>query len=67
MSRIATRTASVTYAELHERTGKLAGHLADAGIAPGDTVAIMLPNSVAWVESSFRHHARRRHRRADQL
>src|SRR4029077_12742695 len=31
--------------------GKLAGHLADNGIGPGDTVAIMLPNSVPWVES----------------
>jgi acyl-CoA synthetase (AMP-forming)/AMP-acid ligase II len=45
--------SSVTYAELLDRTGRLAGHLADNGIAPGDTVAIMLPNSVAWVESSF--------------
>jgi long-chain acyl-CoA synthetase len=45
--------SSVTYAELHARTGNLAGHLADIGIAPDDTVAIMLPNSVAWVESSF--------------
>ena len=44
---------AVTYAELNDRTGKLAGHLADAGIAPNDTVAIMLPNSVAWVESCF--------------
>ncbi len=43
--------SSVTYAELRDRTGKLAGHLADNGIAVGDTVAIMLPNSVAWVES----------------
>lgn len=42
---------SVTYAELLERTGKLAGHLADNGIAANDTVAIMLPNSVQWVES----------------
>ena len=42
---------SVTYAELDARTGRLAGHLADCGIAPNDTVAIMLPNSVAWVES----------------
>src|SRR5271154_6860589 len=33
------------------RTAKLAGHLADLGIAAGDTVAIMLPNSVPWVES----------------
>jgi long-chain acyl-CoA synthetase len=45
--------SSVTYAELNDRTGKLAGHLADLGIAPNDTVAIMLPNSVAWVESCF--------------
>ena len=45
--------ASVTYAELHDRTARLAGHLADNGIAPGDTVAILLPNSVAWVESCF--------------
>jgi long-chain acyl-CoA synthetase len=45
--------SSVTYAELLERTGNLAGHLADNGIAVGDTVAIMLPNSVAWVESCF--------------
>ena len=53
--KIAYRDAqtSVTYAGLLERTGKLAGHLADHGIAPGDTVAIMLPNSVHWVESCF--------------
>src|SRR5580692_1475354 len=45
--------SSVTYAELFDRTGKLAGHMADNGIEPNDTVAIMLPNSVAWVESCF--------------
>ena len=44
---------AVTYAELYDRTGKLAGHLGDNGIATGDTVAVMLPNSVAWVESCF--------------
>jgi long-chain acyl-CoA synthetase len=44
---------SVSYAALLERTGKLAGHLADAGIAANDTVAIFLPNSVPWVESCF--------------
>ena len=42
---------SVTYAALLDRTSKLAGHFADNGIATGDTVAILLPNSVAWVES----------------
>ena len=42
---------SVTYAALLDRTASLAGHLADHGIATGDTVAIYLPNSVEWVES----------------
>src|SRR5262245_9752805 len=45
--------ASVTYAALLDRTGKLAGHLADNGIVPNDTVAIMMPNSVQWVEACF--------------
>ena len=44
---------SVTYAELNDRTATLAGHLADNGVAPNDTVAICLPNSVPWVESCF--------------
>ena len=43
--------AAVTYGALLTRTGALAGHLADAGIAPGETVALMLPNGVPWVES----------------
>ncbi|KAB2920525.1 MAG: acyl--CoA ligase [Hyphomicrobiaceae bacterium] len=44
---------SVTYADLLERTGRLAGHLADLGVAPGQSVAILLPNSVDWVEACF--------------
>lgn len=44
---------SVTYGELETRTGRIAGHLADLGINAGDTVAMLLPNSVAWVEASF--------------
>jgi long-chain acyl-CoA synthetase len=44
---------SVTYAELDARTENLAGHLADNGIAPNDTVAICLPSSVPWIESCF--------------
>jgi acyl-CoA synthetase (AMP-forming)/AMP-acid ligase II len=53
--KIAYRDAQteVSYAALYDRTGRLAGHLSDIGIAPGDTVAIMLPNSVPWVESCF--------------
>ena len=54
-SKIAYRDAqaSVTYAELLERTAKLAGHFADLGIAPGETVAMLLPNSVQWIETCF--------------
>ena len=44
---------SVTYADLLRRTGKLAGHLADLAIAVGESVAILLPNSVDWVEACF--------------
>lgn len=42
---------SVNYADLACSTAHLAGHLQDAGIEPGDSVAIFLPNSVEWVES----------------
>jgi acyl-CoA synthetase (AMP-forming)/AMP-acid ligase II len=42
---------SVTYADLLERTGRLAGHLADTGITPGETVALLLPSGVNWVET----------------
>jgi long-chain acyl-CoA synthetase len=44
---------SVTYGELNARTARLAGHLADNGVAPNDTVAICLPDSVPWIESCF--------------
>jgi acyl-CoA synthetase (AMP-forming)/AMP-acid ligase II len=43
--------SAVTYAELVDRTGKLAGHLADNGVAAGETVAIVLPNCVQWIEA----------------
>ncbi|MFZ0346766.1 MAG: class I adenylate-forming enzyme family protein, partial [Pseudolabrys sp.] len=54
-AKIAYRDAhsQVTYAELLDRTGRIAGHLADNGVEPRDTVAIMLPNSVQWVEACF--------------
>lgn len=42
---------SVSYAALERSTANLAGHLQDAGIQAGDCVAILLPNSVEWVES----------------
>lgn len=43
--------ASTTYGRLAVTTANLAGHLADMGIAVGDRVAVLLPNSVAWIES----------------
>ncbi|MFG1228511.1 class I adenylate-forming enzyme family protein [Xanthobacter wiegelii] len=52
-AKVAFRDArrSVTYAELERRTANLAGHLAGLGVGPGDRVAILLPNSVSWVEA----------------
>ncbi|GAB7541255.1 class I adenylate-forming enzyme family protein [Cupriavidus sp. 8B] len=43
--------ASVTYAGLDTATANLASHLERLGVAPGDRVAILLPNSVNWVLS----------------
>ena len=44
---------AVTYSDLMRTTGNLAGSLTGAGVSPGDAVAILLPNSVAWVQSCF--------------
>src|SRR5215831_6223441 len=44
---------SVTYADLLKRTGHLAGHLADLGLVTAQSVALLLPNSVDWIEASF--------------
>jgi acyl-CoA synthetase (AMP-forming)/AMP-acid ligase II len=40
-----------TYAEMEERANRLAHHLADHGIEPGDHVGIYAYNSVEWVET----------------
>ncbi|MFE9614127.1 beta-ketoacyl synthase N-terminal-like domain-containing protein, partial [Streptomyces sp. NPDC006012] len=42
---------SVTYAELELRTRRIAGHLADLRLQPGDRAAILLGNRVETVES----------------
>jgi long-chain acyl-CoA synthetase len=54
-SKIVYRDArrAVSYADLDRRTANLAGHLADLGAAEKDSVAILLPNGVAWVETCF--------------
>ncbi len=40
-----------TYAEMEARANRLAHHLAEHGIGPGDHVGIYALNSVEWVES----------------
>ncbi|WP_165495466.1 class I adenylate-forming enzyme family protein, partial [Actinomadura roseirufa] len=42
---------SVTYAELESRTRRLAGHLAERRLHPGDRAAILLGNRVEMVET----------------
>jgi acyl-CoA synthetase (AMP-forming)/AMP-acid ligase II len=49
----ADRAGAVTYSQLYERTGNLGGFLRHFGIAPGDAVAILLPNSIEWIEACF--------------
>jgi acyl-CoA synthetase (AMP-forming)/AMP-acid ligase II len=39
---------SWSYRQVDEWTSQLAHHLIDAGVAPGDRVAIMLPNVAQW-------------------
>ena len=44
---------AATYRELDASTRRLGGHLAAMGAGPGATVALMLPNSVEWIETCF--------------
>jgi long-chain acyl-CoA synthetase len=52
-NKLAFRDASrsLSYGELRERTGRLAGHLRSSGVGGGDRVAILLKNGVPFVES----------------
>jgi 3-oxocholest-4-en-26-oate---CoA ligase len=40
-----------TYAEMEERANRLAHHLGEHGVGPGDHVGIYAQNSVEWVET----------------
>ncbi|HSA49013.1 MAG TPA: acyl-CoA synthetase [Yinghuangia sp.] len=40
-----------TYAELEARANRLAHHLADAGVRPGDSVAVYAYNIIEWAEA----------------
>ncbi|PSQ15465.1 AMP-dependent synthetase [Halobacteriales archaeon QS_8_69_26] len=46
---VADPNRGVTFAELAAETDRFANALADLGVAPGDRVALYLPNSVAFV------------------
>src|SRR3954468_10073721 len=48
--------ASLTYAELEERTDRLANALADRGVERGDRVALLLFNRAEVVEAFFGCH-----------
>jgi acyl-CoA synthetase (AMP-forming)/AMP-acid ligase II len=48
---VVTPDDSVTYAQLDRRSRHLAARLVDAGVTKGDKVAVLFPNSPAWVIS----------------
>jgi len=43
----------ISYARLWDRAARVSGGLREAGIKPGDRVAIKLPNSIDWVVAFF--------------
>ncbi|GII79967.1 fatty-acyl-CoA synthase [Sphaerisporangium rufum] len=46
----------LSYAAVHERTARLASRLREAGVRPGDRVAYLGPNHVAFTETMFAAH-----------
>ncbi|CAM3413767.1 AMP-binding protein [Nocardioides dubius] len=42
-----------TFAELDERSTRLANHLVSIGIKPGDHVAVHAPNRIEWVDAFY--------------
>jgi len=55
---VASPTVRLSYGVLAERARALAGHLAMAGIGPGDRVLVGLPNSPATVVAALAIHMR---------
>lgn len=46
-------SGAISYRELERTTANLGGHLAERGLAEGAAVAVLLPNSIAWVQACF--------------
>jgi acyl-CoA synthetase (AMP-forming)/AMP-acid ligase II len=46
----------LTYAELGDRTHRLAAFLTDAGLRRGDRIGVLLPNGVRWVTAALAAH-----------
>lgn len=46
-------TAAISYGELLGRASCIAGYLLSRGLAPGDRVALLLPNSIEYVVSYY--------------
>jgi fatty-acyl-CoA synthase len=44
---------TLTFAQLEDRSARLASSLARMGVGPGDKAAVWLPNTFAWVELGF--------------
>ena len=54
---VATPSVRLTYGELAERVQALAGHLAGAGVRPGDRILLALPNVAATVVAGLAVHS----------
>ncbi|MCW2785984.1 MAG: hypothetical protein JWP74_2501 [Marmoricola sp.] len=50
---IVTLGAEYTYAEIDERSTRLANHLASAGVRPGEHVAVHSANRIEWVDAFY--------------
>ena len=50
---IATIDRDYTYAEIDERSTRLANHLVSIGVRPGDHVAVHSANRIEWVDAFY--------------
>lgn len=50
---VATLDRAWTYAEIDDRSTRLAHHLRDLGVEPGEHVAVHSPNRIEWVDAFY--------------